>query len=110
MTLGQLDKDVINTEGSRPLKIHRAGLPLLLRLLHDQGKLQTSITVMCVCAHVHTQLCPTLCNPMDCSLSGSSVNGILQTIILGWVTLPSSRGSSQPRGRTLVSCVSFIGK
>ena len=40
------------------------------------------------------QLCPTLCNPMDCSLPGSSVQGILQARILEWVAMPFSRGSS----------------
>ena len=43
------------------------------------------------------QSCPTLCNPLDCSLPGSSVHGILQARILEWVTIPFSRGSSQPR-------------
>ena len=43
------------------------------------------------------QSCPTLCDPMDCSLPGSSVHGILQARILEWVAMPSSRGSSQPR-------------
>ena len=43
------------------------------------------------------QLCPTLCDPMDCSLPGSSVHGILQARILEWVAMPSSRGSSWPR-------------
>ena len=38
------------------------------------------------------QLCPTLCDPVDCSLPGSSVHGILQAIILEWVAMPSSRG------------------
>ena len=37
---------------------------------------------------------PTLCDPMDCSLPGSSVHGILQARILEWVALPFSRGSS----------------
>ena len=49
------------------------------------------------------QLCLTLCNPMDCSLPGSSVNGILQARILEWVAVPFSRGSSQPRDQTRVS-------
>ena len=44
------------------------------------------------------QLCPTLCNPMDCA-----VHGILQARILEWVAFPFSRGSSQPRDRTQVS-------
>ena len=43
------------------------------------------------------QSCPTLCNPMDCRLPGSSVHGILQARIPEWVAMPSSRGSSQPR-------------
>ena len=42
------------------------------------------------------QSCLTLCDPMDCSPPGSSVLEILQTI-LEWVTIPFSRGSSQPR-------------
>ena len=40
---------------------------------------------------------------MDCSLSGSSVHGILQARILEWVAIPFSRGSSQPRDQTQVS-------
>ena len=51
------------------------------------------------------QSCPTLCNPMDYSPPGSSVHGILQARILGWATMPFSRGSSQPRDRTLGSCI-----
>ena len=38
----------------------------------------------------------TLCNPMDCSLSGSSVPGILQVRILEWVAVTFSRESSHP--------------
>ena len=51
------------------------------------------------------QLYSTLCDPMDCSLAGSSVRGILQARILEWVTYPFSRGSSQPRDRTQVSSI-----
>ena len=43
------------------------------------------------------QSCPTLCNPMDCSLPGSSVHGILQARTLEWVAICFARGSSQPR-------------
>ena len=47
------------------------------------------------------QLCPTLCNPMDCSPPGSSVHGAcLEARILEWVAISFSRGSSQPRDRT----------
>ena len=52
-----------------------------------------------------TQLCPTLCDPVDCSPPDSSVHGILQTRLLEWVTIPFSRGSSQPRDQTQVFCI-----
>ena len=48
------------------------------------------------------QSCPTLCDPMDCSLPGFSVHGILQARGLKWVTISFSRGSSWPRDRTQV--------
>ena len=51
------------------------------------------------------QSCLTLFNPMDCSPPGSSAHGILQARILGWVATPFSRGLSQPRDRTPVSCI-----
>ena len=57
--------------------------------------------------YIHTfvaQLCPALCNPMNCSPLGSSVHGILQARILEWVAIPFSRGSSWPRDWTCVSC------
>ena len=54
------------------------------------------------------QSCPTVCDPMACSLPGSSVQGILQARILEWVTMPSFRGSSQPRDRTQISCMSLV--
>ena len=52
----------------------------------------------------------TLRGPMDYSLPGSSVHGILQARILEWVAMPSSRGSSWPRDRTHLSHVSCISK
>ena len=55
-----------------------------------------------------TQLCLTPCDPMDCSPPGSSVHGILQARILEWVAIPFSRGSSQLRNWTKVSCI--VGK
>ena len=51
------------------------------------------------------QSCPTLCDPMDCSLPGSSLHGILQAKILEWVAISFSRGSSQLRDWTRVSCI-----
>ena len=50
-----------------------------------------------------TQLCSTLCDLMDYSLPGSSVHGILQARLLGWVAVPFSRRSSRPRDQTWVS-------
>ena len=43
------------------------------------------------------QSCLTLCDPMDCSLPGSSLHGILQARVLEWVAISFSMGSSQPR-------------
>ena len=51
------------------------------------------------------QSCPTLFNPMDSSLPGSSVHGIFQARVLEWVAISFSRGSSQPRDRTWVSYI-----
>ena len=50
------------------------------------------------------QLCPTLCDPMECIPPGFSVHGILQAKILEWVAMPFSRWSSRPRDQTQVSC------
>ena len=44
-----------------------------------------------------------LCDPMYCSLPGSSIHGIFQARILEWVAISFSRGSSHPRNRTQVS-------
>ena len=52
-----------------------------------------------------SQSCPTLCDPVDCRLPGSSIHGIFQARILEWVAISFSRGSSQPRDRTEVSCI-----
>ena len=63
----------------------------------------------CVCAPGRFRLRLTLCHPMDCSPPGSSVHGILQARILEWGAMPSSRGSSPPRDRILISYVSLAG-
>ena len=49
-----------------------------------------------------------LCNSMIYSPPGSSVHRILQARILGWIPMPSFRGSFQPRDQTRVTCVSCI--
>ena len=64
--------------------------------------------VLCLVA----QSCPTVCDPMDCKPAspwGATYSplsmGILQAKILEWVAMLPSRGSSQPRDRTQVSCI-----
>ena len=60
---------------------------------HPRNPFPTSlypVKKMCVCVWV-TQSCPTLCDPMDYSLPGSSVLGILQARILEWVAISFPR-------------------
>ena len=57
------------------------------------------------CYALLLQSCLTLCNPMGCSPPDFSVHEILQARILEWVAIPFSRGSSQPRDQTQVSCI-----
>ena len=90
-----------NRVGSKVAKITN----FLLVIFSADFSMATSLfkSGMCVCAK-SLQLCLTLCDPMDCSLPGSSVHGILQARLLEWVAMPASRGSSQPRDRTCISC------
>ena len=62
-------------------------------------------TAYCQSESEVAQSCPTLSDPMDCSPPGSSIHGIFQARILEWATISFSRGSSQPRDRTRVSCI-----
>ena len=55
-----------------------------------------------------TQLCPTLCDSMDCTLPGFSVHGILQSRMLEWVAIWFSRGSSHPRDQTWVFHIAAV--
>ena len=66
---------------------------------HNNGRM-----LLCVCVLI-VQSCLTLCNPMHCSPPGFSVHDILQARILEWVAISFSRGSSQPRDWTQVSCI-----
>ena len=52
-----------------------------------------------------TQSCPILCDPMDCSLWGSSIHGIFQARVLDWVAVSFSRGSHWPKDWTQVSSI-----
>ena len=64
---------------------------------------------ICYCCLV-AKSCPTICDPMDCSPPGSSVYGISQARILEWVAISFSRGYSQPRDLTCISCASCVGR
>ena len=61
----------------------------------DTGSVLDEFWILCLHAK-SLQSCSTLCDPMDCSLPGSSVCEILQAKILEWVAMSSSRGSSDP--------------
>ena len=90
-------------------KIHTNSSP---KGMYERGKSTHGkmFNIISHCCCLVTQLCLTLCSPMDCSPLGSSVYGIFQARILEWVAVPSSRGSSQPSDRTLVSYISCIDR
>ena len=94
--LGSHNTSLLWSRGWRDLQKHEDRDPLT-------GALWTLRA--CVCACSVTQSCPTLCDPMDYSLPGSSVHGILQARILQWFTIASSRGSSRPRDPIHTFCI-----
>ena len=61
---------------------------------------------VCVCARFVFQSCPTLCDAMNCSPSGSCVRGIFQAKLLEWVAMPFSRGIFPPQG--LNPCLLYL--
>ena len=76
---------------------------------HSNWRLQSVLVIDCMHAKSF-QLCLTLFDPLDHSLLGSSVHGILQARILEWIAMSSSRGSSQSRDKTHISYVCCIGR
>ena len=74
------------------------GFPLVHPLDKTPGAYQKSESKV-------AQSYPTLCNPMNCSLWGSSIHGIFQARVLEWVAVSFSRGSFQPRDWTRVSSI-----
>ena len=86
------------TEGA--LRLRKVNSPM--SLMSQPGIILRSV----LCMHAQlSQLCWTLCNPMNHSMPGSSVYGILQARILESVAISSSRGSFWPRDWTQVSCI-----
>ena len=84
-----------------------------VQVLVGQQELVDLHVHMLLCEHKQTvtqresevaRSCLTLCDPMDCSLPGSSIHVIFQARVLEWVTISFSRGSFRPRDQTQVSC------
>ena len=68
------------------------------------GKTMPITCYLCMCSV--TQSCPTLCDPMDCSVPSSSVHWTFQARILKWFAISFSRGSSPCRDWNRISQVS----
>ena len=81
---------------SSRIRLSKIGLLVFFLQMYDWWRRRESESEV-------AQLCLTLCDPMDCSPPGSSVHGIFQAIVLEWVAISFSKGSSQPRDRTRVS-------
>ena len=79
----------------------------VLRHTHTHTHMFNALLSVCVCMCVclTTQMCSTLCSPMDCNSPGFSVHGISQTRILEWVAIFYFRRSSQPRNWTPVDSI-----
>ena len=86
------------------------GSMLLMKVRSRQKRLRPLIKEVACMRAKSLQPCPALWDPMDCSPPGSSVHGNLQAKTPEWVAVPSSGGSSRPRGRTRVSYVSCTGR
>ena len=88
-------REAPTTRGSLQCKCRYVGDGVLLHRRAPLGKSDSWLVDLgsAVACSV-TQLCLTLCDPVDCSPPGSSVHGILQARVLEWVAMPSSRGSS----------------
>ena len=81
-----LDLVLLPESPAPPPHVHH--LMTLRELVTEEQRLKSLLHIL------DTQSCLTLCDRMDCSLSGSTVHGILQARILEWVAIPFSRGSS----------------
>ena len=101
------DRDV---PGSRRENVRKVGIKVPMQLIScierlrvNYGTLATTPWASLVERHMQrriAQLCLILCDPMD-----YTIHGILQARILEWVAFPFSRGSSQPKDQTQISCI-----
>ena len=101
-----------------PGKTTGVGCHCLLRSLPQEWEM-CSLFISCLirtqllfapCCCSVAQLCPTLSNPINCGLPGSSIHRILQAGVVEWGAIAFSRGSSQPRDWTRISYISCIGR
>ena len=94
-------EDLPGSNGCEPLVLRTSVPKSVLFCCYfflNRGKSIKSL-ITCIWEYVcvkSLQLCPTLCDPMDCSLPGSSVHGILQARILKWAAIPFSRAFPDP--------------
>ena len=79
-------------EGGRSVLERQAGVRSVIPMEADIAIVHLGCLLECK----YAQSCLTLCDPTDCSLPGSSVLGISQARMLGWVAISYTRGSSRP--------------
>ena len=82
------------------LDFHELLLWALTSSLLKINSVEMYVFPLVVSAKAKVKLCPTLCDPMDCSLPHSSIHGIFQARVLEWIAISIS---SQPRDWTQVS-------
>ena len=90
---------------SSKASIFRRSAFFIVQLSHLYMTTGKTIALTADAAAKPLQSCPTLCDPIDGSLLGSHVPGILQARLLVWAAFPFSRGSSEPRDQTQVSLI-----
>ena len=83
---------------------------ILFSVISVDSSLDGPLSSVAHSASMRAYLCLILSNPMDCGPPDSSVHGIFQAIVLEWVPISFSKGSSQPWNRTRVSFTSYIGR
>ena len=87
-----------------PAKVKLCTLYYHLQMSRHREMVYHRLIILHVCVLSHVQLFA----PMACSTPGSSDHGIFQARLLERVAISSSRGSSQPRDQTHVSCISTL--
>ena len=111
LKMGPLATEPAAPQAAALILIRLAMNQLIYRTVGIQAALHgppSRLTCMRLYQEPCAQSCLTLCHPMDCSLSGSSLHGIFQARVLEWVAISPSGPSSQPREQSPISCISCI--